>query len=162
MSTQSRTQEKYSKTYPLKETPADTLVVYCSDHRFQAATRSFLDEELGLDGNYYAVSFPGSVQILTFEKALPKFANSLLRPIRFLIKNGGVKRIVAIAHEDCVWCKTFVPLYRASRKQEEVISEQRKDLVSARRILLAHHPQLTVELFFANISPEETVTFTKI
>ena len=146
--------------YPLNKAPTDTLVISCSDHRFQYAVSQFLNEELGLMGNYYSIVFPGSIQILTFEHALPKFANSLLRLVRFLAKNGGVKRIVAIAHEDCAWYKTFVPLYRI--KREDVASEQRKDLFAARSILLAYRPQLTVDLFFAHISPNDTVTFTRI
>ena len=46
-------------TSALNRPDTDVLVVHCSDHRFQAGLREFLNQGLNLQDNYDLLAIPG-------------------------------------------------------------------------------------------------------
>src|SRR3990172_8985735 len=145
----------YQSSSKLDRTPADVLVVHCSDPRLQPAFHEFLSQGLSLNKKYALLAIPGGPQFLTLVEYLPKFSWVGRKWLRFLVDTIGVKRLILIAHEDCLWYKSLpFHLFRSSnprRRQEE-------DLRRAQRSLIADFPQLAVELYFAGWDGSEQLT----
>jgi hypothetical protein len=80
---------------------ADGLVIHCSDPRFQAAFRQFIEQELGLK-NPIPIIIPGGIHDLV-SPARIKAARQLREQLEFMVKEGGVRRVVLLNHEDCQW-----------------------------------------------------------
>src|SRR5574337_913118 len=55
---------KYSKFFDEKKHWCDALVITCTDFRFTTATQEFINDRLGLKGNYDYISIPGSIRNL--------------------------------------------------------------------------------------------------
>jgi len=137
-------------TYPcrsqLERAKTEVLAVHCSDHRFQAGIREFLDEGLGLRANYDGLAIPGGPQCLVEVDALPKFAWVSRKWSKMLIQAHALKRLVLIAHQDCgwyQWLEEWQPTHGAVRRKQE------EDLRAASRAALQLVPALTVDLFYA-------------
>jgi len=136
---------------------ADTevLAVFCSDHRFQAGIREFLDEGLRLQTNYDRLVVPGGPQCLVEVDTLPKFAWAARKWSRVLIQAHALKRLVLIAHQDCGWYKwleQWQPTRGAVRQKQE------NDLRAASRAALLLVPALTADLFYAGWNDAGAVT----
>lgn len=133
----------------------DALVIHCSDHRFQAGVREFLDEALGLRANYDSVVVPGGPQCLVELAALPKFSWASRKWSRTLIDLHRLKRLILIAHQDCGWYKWLAawnPLSVPVRQKQE------EDLRTAKRTAGQMARDLAVDLFYAGWDSEEVVT----
>lgn len=85
-----------------------SLVIHCSDPRYQAAFHDFIRQDLRLD-RYALVAVPGGPQLLTALEYLPKFGWSGWRWLKFLRKLGATGRVVLIAHDDCRWYQELPP-----------------------------------------------------
>jgi len=88
------------------------LVVACSNSAYLAATREFLERHLRLpEGGYHLLAVPGGPQLLVVTEHLPKFTWAGHRWLRFASEKMGVKRVVLVAHEGCLWYEDerFVP-----------------------------------------------------
>jgi hypothetical protein len=79
-----------------------TVVVHCSDPRYQPHFQDFVRSGLGLD-HYALVAVPGGPQTLTLVDFLPKFAWSGWRWMKFLVNLTTPRRLVLITHDDCRW-----------------------------------------------------------
>jgi hypothetical protein len=136
---------------------ADTevLVVHCSDHRFQAGIREFLDRGLSLGENYDLLIIPGGPQCLTLVEYLPKFAWVGGRWFRYLVENHELKRLILIAHQDCGWYQSL-PLHLHSSSQPR--DRQEEDLGRAYRTLAKEFPEVNIELYYAGWSADDRVT----
>lgn len=145
--------------YPLNQGVSDTLVVHCSDPRFQEAFRTFAKEELGLP-SYDSLVVPGASQLLTFADSLPKFAQALFRPLKFLVKGHSLKRVVVIMHEDCAWYKDFVPKF--VHMKGDAKGQQIKDMLATRQMIHEEFPGLEVRMFYAAITEGKGVRFSEI
>src|SRR3989344_2761425 len=117
------------ETYPLHEETNDTLVIQCSDPRFQEAFRTFIQEEFGIK-TYSSIVIPGASQVLTFSDFLPNLAVSLSRQLKFLVKEQGLKRLIIITHDECLWYKDFVPTY--INVKGNIKGQQIKDILESR------------------------------
>ena len=146
-----------SGQYVLIHAPTDTLVIQCSDHRFQQVFSSFCNGQILPGENFDLLAFPGASQLLVFGEANPKLTNSLLRPIKFLIKQHGVKRIVIIMHEDCGWYNNFVSTF--FRVTEPMRETQEKDMRQAKKALRDLFPGIAVDLYYATIAKGDSVEF---
>ena len=145
----------YQSSSKFERTPADVLVVHCSDPRFQAGFYEFLNLGLNLNERYALLAIPGGPQFLTLVEYLPKFSWVGRKWLRFLVETIGMKRLILIAHQDCRWYASLpFHLFRSSdprRRQEE-------DLRRAQRSLVEDFPQLAVELYYAGWDGSERLT----
>ncbi len=157
--TREKPAEEKKKTYALSSGRSDTVVVHCSDPRFQEAFQHFAEDELQLK-SYDPVIVPGASQLLALHNAVPKFSSGLLRYLEFLIKEHSLKKAVIIMHEDCAWYKHFVPRFvqiKGTPKEQQI-----EDMLAAKRLLLQEFPELEVRTFYATITPDKKVEFSEI
>jgi hypothetical protein len=145
--------------YPLHKETSDTMVMHCSDPRFQEAFSRFVHEQLGIEV-YDPFIVPGASQILMFTDKIPKFANSFARPLEFLIKGHHLKRVVIIMHEDCAWYRDFVPKFFGSATN--IKNRQVQDMLAAKRMFQESFEDMSVEMYYATINPDQTVFFSRI
>lgn len=145
--------------YPLHEKASDTLVIQCSDSLFQEAFNDFVREELGIKTRSL-IAIPGASQVLTFSDYLPKFAMALLRPLRFLVKEQGLRRVIVIMHEECRWYRDFVPTYFSMKGN--IKNRQIEDALAGKRIISEEFPDLEIRMFYAAITPQRRVSFSEI
>lgn len=145
----------YLATSKINRADAEVLVVHCSDHRFQAGMREFLNEGLKLGENYDLLALPGGPQCLTLVEYLPKFAWASGRWFRFLVENHELNRLVLLAHQDCGWYKSL-PLHLHSSAEPR--QRQEEDLRRAHRSLMREFPHLQVELYYAGWDANDQVT----
>ena len=143
----------------IERAETDVLVIHCSDHRFQAGIREFLDEMLGLRANYDSLVVPGGPQCLTEVETLPKFAWAARKWSRMLIQMHGLKRLVLIAHQDCGWYKWLAQWEQA---RIPVRQKQEEDLRAAKRAACQLDPDLAVDLFYAGWNETDTLTIEAI
>ena len=144
----------YQSSSKINRADTDVLVVHCSDHRFQAGIREFLDRGLGLNENYDLQIIPGGPQCLTLVEYLPKFAWAGSRWFRFLLEHHELKRMILIAHQDCGWYKSL-PLHLHSTAEPR--GRQEQDLRRAHHSLLRDFPELHVELYYAGWDANDRV-----
>ena len=139
----------------INNTPAETLVVHCSDHRFLAGIHEFLDCGLNLNQNYDLLVIPGGPQSLTLVEYLPKFSWAGWKWFRYLVETHELRRLVLIAHQDCVWYRSLPFHLHASRDPRQ---RQEQDLRRVRRALANDFPYLGVELYYAGWDADERMT----
>lgn len=125
-----------------------TLVVRCSDHRFQRAFDHFIENVLRIE-SYDLIAVPGGPQFLVALDYLPKFAWVGNRWTKFLAEAHGLKRVVLIGHEDCGWYK------HVHGSHAELETRQREDLHHARDQLRRALPGVAVETYLATLHDEK-------
>lgn len=83
----------------------EAVVIYCSDPRFQAAFREFIEVKLGLpQGSYIPFVVDGGAGALGRPESLPKeFKFVKERLETFKRSFGSLKRVILINHEDCAY-----------------------------------------------------------
>jgi hypothetical protein len=123
----------------------EALVIHCSDHRFQSAFYEFLNVKLNLNENYDLLAFPGGPQCLTLVEYLPKFSWAGWKWFRYLVDTHGLKRLILIQHQDCLWYKGL-PGHLHSSSEPRL--RQEEDLRRARVALARERPDLSVELYY--------------
>ncbi|HUW34578.1 MAG TPA: carbonic anhydrase [Planctomycetota bacterium] len=143
---------------PWPQPKADTLVIQCSDHRFQAQFDDFLWNGLGLQ-SFDRLVVPGGPQFLMAAAALPKFEWAGRRWLKFLVKHHGLRRLILVAHDDCGWYKDIsvgsiaIPLLR-----ERQIADLRKTPQMVHELV----PNVECRLFFAKPNDAGRVQFIEI
>ena len=143
----------------LHEQPASSLVVFCSDHRFQAGIQEFLSQGLRISEDCDLLVIPGGPQCLTLVEYLPKFSWAGWRWTRFLVDAHDLKRLILIAHQDCGWYKTLPLHLHASAEPRE---RQEQDLRRVRQALKKDFPELTVELYYAGWDASDRITIERV
>ncbi len=91
------------KRYPMQNavTPR-ALVVYCSDHRFQAAFRQFVEEDLALQvGHYIPLIVGGGAGTFAHPQLEDEFSFVARRLSLHKQHSAELERIVMFTHEDC-------------------------------------------------------------
>ena len=92
--------------YPvLKDVTPEAVVIYCSDPRFQAAFREFIENGLGLvPGKYIPLVVDGGAGVLGRPESLPKeFKFVKERLEMFKERFCSIRRVILINHEDCTY-----------------------------------------------------------
>ena len=140
-------------------TSAETLVVHCSDFRFQPAYAEFLSKALGLKGNVDPLIIPGGAQCLTILDYMPKLGWAFAKWLRYLVEMHKLTRAILIAHHDCAWYRTL-PFHIFS--QEEPRKRQEEDLRSVRTVLTREFPEMRVELYYAMLDNQNEVTIESV
>jgi hypothetical protein len=138
----------------VQRTETEVLAIHCSDYRFQAGIREFLDEGLGLRANYDTLVVPGGPQCLVDLAALPKFAWTGRKWSRILVRLHALKRLVLIAHQDCGWYK-WLAQWEPTRVP--VRHQQEEDLRAAKRTACEFASGLAVDLFYAGWDGDDAV-----
>jgi hypothetical protein len=131
--------------------PSDTLVIHCSDPRFQVPFQDFLRGRLGLSA-YALIAVPGGPQFLTLVEYLPKFSWVGWRWVKFVVDLAKARRVILIAHEDCRW-------YLDGRfgQHADVYQKQLVDLASVRAALEERFGNLAVECYYARLDGGQAV-----
>lgn len=135
---------KYSKFFDEKVHWCDALVITCSDFRFTTATQEFVNNRLGMKGNYDYISIPGSIRNLLDRKT----RDLVLDNFGVSVRLHHVKQVIIMAHQDCRIG------YGGSEKFQEPIDEYKiicKDLKKARTRMGIRFPHLKVYLYYATI-----------
>jgi len=145
--------EAYRTKFELRAVP-DTLVIHCSDPKYQAHFQEFLRDHLGLE-SYELIAVPGGPQFLTLADYLPKFSWVGWRWVKFLVDVASPTRVVLITHEGCRWYADprFAHLSTDTRGQE--------DLAQVSREIRSRFPALRVDAFVARLD-EGHVVFEKV
>ncbi len=134
-----------TKSYPLVDAEnADALVIHCSDPRFQAAFRQFIEYELGIK-NPIPIIVPGGVHDLV-SPARIKAARQLWQQLEFMVVHGKVKRIVMINHEGCQWYAKWNTLV-TSKVDEDIVNH----LFAAAEKFAEKRFNISVETYYAKI-----------
>lgn len=143
------------KVYKLDTTPAEALVIHCSDPRFQTAFRRFASEELGLK-NYAPLIIGGAIHPFGAEEFFPKNLKVLWGQIQFFIEHANIKRVIIINHEDCLWYKTMAGFYSKLKGP----LKGKHDLGTTAARLLSEFTGIRVESYWAALDGD-TITFHK-
>ncbi len=135
---------KYSKFFDEKTKWCDALVITCNDFRFTNATQAFVNERLGLKGNYDYLSIPGSIRNLLDSKT----KDIVLKNFGISVRLHHVKRLIIIGHQDCSIG------YGGSVNFSERVDEYNTicaDLKKARRLLRIRFSHLKIYLYYGTV-----------
>lgn len=161
-------EEGFTSPVPWRDTPADCLVIACSDQRFQPQTGDFV-RRLGFD-NPHVIQFPAGLAaahpLISAFGFLSKAVDKLLEKA---IEATGAREILCIAHEDCAayrlenvkFLDTTLRKVSGKSVRDLQIDHLRK---AARRLQLSLRGT-TVRTFFADLDEtgaEPRVTFKEI
>jgi len=158
-------QVAYTSQGEFVERESAVLVIACSSNAFLPYTQEFLEQQLGLGpGEYDLLAVPGGPQFLLLTEYLPKFAWVGQRWVKFLVERHSLKRVIAIAHEDCAWYSEarFVPQFLQKFGVGRSLKErQREDLREIVQALRALGLPITIEAYYAEKSPDGRVRFVR-
>jgi hypothetical protein len=123
-----------------------TLVVHCSDPRYQPHFQDFLANGLGIE-HYALIAVPGGVHTLTLTEYLPKFSWAGWRWVSFMADLTAPARVILIGHEDCRWYQAprFLHLHGGTD------DAQLGDLRRVKAEMRVRLPGATVETWFARL-----------
>jgi len=141
----------YRTEFVPREQP-DTLVIHCSDPKYQAHFQEFLHKHLGLD-SYELIAVPGGPQFLTLVDYLPKFSWAGWRWVKFLVDVAKPARAVLIAHENCRWYRDM----RFGLGPEEQRTRPWRDLGKVRQGFQERFPGIAVECYHARLEGPHVV-----
>lgn len=160
------------KTYSVLHEPnPTTIVVYCSDPRFQSAFSDFIENELHLEkGQYVPFVVGGGAGVLANPEKLPKEFKFIKDRLELFRKNyPSIKRVVLINHEDCMYYgmlrEKLVNFLGSFGKN--LNDKSREDMVLVANIferLLSHLSGYSLELYYAKFTDDthSKVEFEKI
>ena len=143
--------EVYRTKFAAKQ-PPDALVIHCSDARFQPHFQEFVEQHLGIE-SYALVAVPGGPQLLTLLDYLPKFAWAGWRWMKFLVDINQPRRVILIAHHDCLWYHDG----RFWQHRGDMRERQMRDLEQVRAEIIGRFPGVAVQLFYAHFEGEHVV-----
>ena len=139
--------------YPLLDVhDADTIVIHCSDPRFQTAFQRFVGEELGVEAAIPIV-VPGGVHDLV-SPARVKAARQLWAHVEFMARRDQVRRVILLNHEDCQWYRKWSALTRRT-----VGDDIATHLLEAAKTLASRKFGVEVDSFLAKIEDGEVVFY---
>jgi len=133
-----------------------SLVVHCSDPRFQPHFQDFCRTALQMD-HYGLIAIPGGPQLLAGMALLPKFSWAGWRWMKFMVDLTRAPRVVLIVHDDCRWCLQSLFGYDPARIAEQMIEDARK----VRATLLERFGERTIEIYHAR-QEQNCVAFDRI
>jgi len=146
------------RTDPI-ESDADTgtVVIHCSDPRYQPHFQDFLRNKLGLS-QYALIAVPGGAHFLTLAEYLPKFSWVGWRWVKFVSDLTQPSRVILIAHDDCRWYLDSRFAHDPARLREKMLHDLRR-VQSALSERLG--PATHVELYFARLDGD-SATFESV
>jgi carbonic anhydrase-like protein len=141
----------YESTVPWNPQRPDTVIISCVDGRWRESIQEFTINHLKADLHADFLAVPGGIEPLTLFDLVPKDFNFFRRRLEALVEAHGTRRIIAIAHQDCVWYKErkILPI-RIDLRGRQIADLQR---VAAR--LRETLPDLTIETYFARLEGKD-------
>lgn len=134
-----------SKVYPLCLHP-DSLLIYCSDPRFQYAVDVLLCDISLLQPAKICV--PGGIHDL-ISPARTKARRVLKDQIEYILMRYRIKHVVIVNHDGCKWYERWGNL---SNEDNPSVNH----LLKAKRMILGKACVTSVDLFLARIEGENT------
>ncbi|MDP3696791.1 MAG: hypothetical protein Q8R55_02040 [Candidatus Taylorbacteria bacterium] len=143
--------EDKAKLYPLTEGDSDSLLIHCSDPRFQDAFYEFTRKELGLK-RPAPITIPGCTASFGVQGFMPKRWHALRSWIELMAEHNKFQRVVIINHDDC---KGYSSVAKFLGGLANVSTSQRKHLHDmARYITNEYLPNARLELYQARLVQE--------
>ncbi len=144
----------FRSSLPWVNSKTETLVISCSDHRFQAHFDQFLKNGLKLDA-FSRLTLPGGPQFL-LAADVPMFEKAGRRWTKFLTRHLEVQQIICLAHEDCTWYREISvgPLTLPLLKERQL-----GDLRRAKLVLREMFPKVAVRMFYAHLQEQKKTLF---
>ena len=148
----------FRATSKRRDSANEAVVVHCSDHRFQEGFREFITDGVGLS-SYALLAIPGGGHFGSMEQLQPKFARVGLQSLKFLIKRSGARRIILVAHDDCLFFKEQL---QHLFTEADFNRKQIANLKRTRQVLLDWFPRSTVELYLADAFSDGSLQFLSV
>lgn len=133
----------------------ESLAIHCGDFRFQTAFQEFLNQKLGLNGNYDLMVVPGGPLSLTLFEHFPEYQESASKWLHFFVEMHKLSRLILIQHQDCAFYRSM-PFELKS--DADLRQRQERDLRRIKELAKKELPQLSVELYYAGWDATERVT----
>ena len=149
---------RFQSGHTFHDQHATTLVIHCSDGRYQAHIDEFLERSLKLE-SFDRLVVPGGPQFLFAASYLPKFEWAGRKWVHFLAKHHDTQEVICIAHEDCGAYKhlTLGPVTINALKDRQMA-----DLKRTPAVLQEMVPNVHVQLFYARPSKTGQVEFIEV
>ena len=142
------TDEGEITTYPFVEGDSDSLVIHCSDPRFQDAFYEFTRKELGLK-RPALITVPGCTASFGVQVFMPKRWHALRGWIELMAEYNKFQRVVIINHDDC---RGYSSIAKFLGGLANISTSQRKHLHDmARYIVKEYLPTARLELYQARL-----------
>ena len=141
----------YESKAPWNPKRPDTVIISCVDGRWREPIQDFTINHLKADLHADFLAVPGGIEPLTLFDIVPKDFSFLRRRLEALVEAHGTRRIIAIAHQDCVWYKER----RILPVRLDLRGRQIADLQRVAAWLRETLPELTVETYFARLEGKE-------
>ena len=150
----------FESRIPWDSTRPTTTIISCVDGRWFHHFQEFAREHLGAGTRTDFVAVPGGIEPLTLFDFVPKDFNFFRRRLEALVEAHGTERIVAIAHQDCAWYKS----YRVGPFKMDLRDRQIRDLKQSAERLRRMFDGIAVETYFARLKDpmSKTVVFDKV
>jgi hypothetical protein len=133
----------------------ETLVIHCSDYRFQGALVEFLNRVLNLNENYDLIAVPGGPLSLALLERHSDDSRAAWKWFRFFVERHGIRRLILIQHQDCAWYQEVPP---GAHSPHALRQRQQEDLARISSQLRKSFPDLRVESYFAGWDAEDRIT----
>ena len=150
------------KFYPLTEGDSDSLVIHCSDPRFQDAFYEFTRKELGLK-RPALITVPGCTASFGVQVFMPKRWHALRSWIELMAEHNKFQSVVIINHDDC---KGYSSIANFVGGLTNIPTSQRKHLHGmAHYIIREYLPNARLELYQARLvqdSSSRRIRFEKV
>jgi hypothetical protein len=142
----------YTSHLPWANQFSATLLIACSDGRFEAQLDSFCKESLGLRScDRFLV--PGGIAGL---QILSECFYADRERITLLVTHHAIRRIICVAHEYCGYYRERYP------GVEDLLPRQLQDLRTAEKSLRYWFGGVSVELVYARVRQDRQVQFGRV
>lgn len=138
--------DRYRSAEVCPSTEGSSLVIHCSDPRFQPHFQDFCRKALGLD-HYGLIAVPGGPQVLALLNFLPKFSWAGWRWMKFMVDLTRAERIVLILHDDCRWYLQSL----FGHDPAQIRQRMAEDATRVRAALLERFGPRTIEIYHATL-----------
>ncbi len=145
-----------SPDYDLDTRKFDTMVIHCADPRFQTAFKNFVTNELNIK-QYAPIVLGGAIHPFGSQKTLQVNFEGLYNQIRFFIEEAGLKQLIFINHEDCLWYKGHKEHY----PDADLPVKEKEDLVEALKRVHQDFPDVKIRTFWAGLKIDK-IYFTEV
>jgi carbonic anhydrase len=138
-----------SNKYKASGSKPKTIIIHCSDPRFEIAFYGFITEELKLSqGEFIPIVVGGGPATFAHQKTKCNDFNYLLSQILFFLEHFTlIERMVVINHQDCGYYKTITGCQ----------GQEKNDIPKIVETLEVLLPHIKIESYYASFSEETCV-----
>jgi hypothetical protein len=142
----------YTSRIPWANQFSETLLIACSDGRFEVQLDNYCKEYLGL-GSCDRFLVPGGIAGL---QILSEFFYADRERITLLVTHHAIRKIICMAHEDCGYYRNRYP------GVDDLSPRQLEDLRTAGESLRYWFGGVSVELVYARVTQDRRVQFVRV